>query len=236
VLAVLVWAIFGTVVTTVTGNGIVTNDKGGMKVIAAQQAGMVEAVLKQPGEAVRAGDPVLRLLTDGQPSEVASLVDGVIVEMRTTEGEFIPQGATVSTVTSHSADFTVIAFLPAADGKRVVPGMEVEIVPSTVSEEEYGSMSGVVTSVSERPVSGMEVETLLQDEELAVLLTHAEPPILVYVNLFEDATVPSGFRWHAGTGPSFAVTSGTLATIDVIVAEQAPITLILPNLKAILGR
>lgn len=236
VIAALVWAIFGTVSTTVSGPGYLTNDLEGVSLISAEQPGVVEEVLLRPGDGVKKGDALLRLVQDGKETEVTSLVEGTIIEMRAAEGQFIPAGTAVSTVTSGGDDYFVLALLPPAAGKRIVEGMQVNVVPSTVSQEEYGSMPGTVVGVSERPVSLAEVQTFLQDEQLTEILTGGSPRIVVEISLQEDDSTTSGFKWNTGSGPPFAITPGTLSSAEVIIAEQAPITLVLPYLETLLGR
>lgn len=171
----------------------------------------------------------MRLSQDDQKIDLFSYVDGEIKELRATYGEYVPPGKTVGIVSGTQDDFVILAYLSAADGKRVTEGMEVAVVPSTVNQEEYGSMPGTVLSVSEQPVSKAESLTLLQDEQLVELLTDGQPPILIVVDVYEDESLPSGFRWNTGSGPPFSVTHGTLASVAVTIKEQRPVSLILPN-------
>lgn len=235
VISAVIWGLLGTAPTAVSGPGILTNDKDGVKVIAASQSGIVQEILLRAGDEVQAGDVVLRLNQDGTVHDLVSFVNGRIIELRVAEGEFVPSGKTVGTANSQGDDFVVLAFLNASDGKRVSEGMEVSVVPVTVNQEEYGSMPGTVLSVSERPVSSYEPQALLQDEQLVDLLTHGQPPILIVIDVEESDDAPSGFRWHTGSGPPFPVTSGTLASVAVTVREERPISLILPNLGRKLG-
>ena len=187
-------------------------------------------MLLQPGDPVKAGDPVLRLVDGDQSYEVTSLVAGHILEMRVVAGQYVPVGQTISTVSSGAEDHVVVAFLPADRGKRVVPGMHAAIVPTTVKAEEYGSMSGRVLSVSEESISSAELSALLQNDQRASFLTSEGPPIEVVIDVDEDSSTPSGFRWDIGDGPPFAITAGTLAKVQVTLKEQAPISLLLPSL------
>jgi HlyD family secretion protein len=228
VLAGLVWSIFGNVVTSVSGHGIFSNDLTGVKVVAAPQAGIVKDVLLQPGNPVEAGDTILRLIDGDQSFEVTSLVDGHILEMLAVEGQYVPMGQTVSTVSKDAQDHVVVAFLPADQGKRVEPGMNAAIIPSTAKVEEYGTMSGRVLSVSERSVSSAELTVYLQNDQLVSFFSSEGQPIEVVIDVFEDSSTPSGFRWDIGTGPPFAITLGTLAEVQVTLKEQTPISMLFP--------
>jgi HlyD family secretion protein len=55
------------------------------------------------------------------------------------------------------------------------------------------------------------------------------------IALEPDAGSLSGYRWSSSRGSTVRVASGTLATTDVRVLEQAPITLVLPLLREISG-
>jgi HlyD family secretion protein len=48
------------------------------------------------------------------------------------------------------------------------------------------------------------------------------------IDVFEDSSTPSGFRWDTGTGPPFAITLGTLAEVQVTLKEQTPISMLFP--------
>ena len=53
--------------------------------------------------------------------------------------------------------------------------------------------------------------------------------------LERNPAAPSGFRWSSSTGPSVKISSGTLATGDVVVREEAPINLLIPKVREKLG-
>jgi HlyD family secretion protein len=50
-----------------------------------------------------------------------------------------------------------------------------------------------------------------------------------------DKQTPSGFAWWGGQGPPYSVTRGTRVAVDVIVERQAPITLVIPAMRHLLG-
>lgn len=93
-------------------------------------------------------------------------------------------------------------------------------------------MPGIVRSVSESPVSQAAVQTLLQDNDLAAMLTGGRSLLLLTIDVFEDPNTPSGFRWNIGSGPPFALSNNTVAAVAVTVAEQRPLALVLPRLFA----
>ncbi|MGU3495479.1 NHLP bacteriocin system secretion protein [Xanthobacteraceae bacterium A53D] len=166
---------------------------------------------------------------------IVAPVDGIVEEVLANESELIKAGATLARIGTDLSGFEVLGFLDPYSGKRVTPGMEVEIVPATVARSEYGTMSGRVAYVSQRPVSVEEVTRLVGNDTIARFLTTGTPPIFVRIGVDTDGRTPSGFRWRNGSGPPFSVTPGTLARVAVNVESQAPITLILPYIRHVLG-
>jgi HlyD family secretion protein len=76
----------------------------------------------------------------------------------------------------------------------------------------------------------MELSALLQNDQLASFFSSEGPPIQVVIDVDEDSSRPSGFRWDVGDGPPFAITAGTLAKVRITLKEQAPISVLLPSL------
>lgn len=91
-----------------------------------------------------------RALTSG--AEVRSAYTGRIVELSTEQGEIVERGESLFTLdlTGRTvAGLEALLYVPAKDGKRIEPGMVVQIAPATVRPEEYGYLLGKVTYVSE---------------------------------------------------------------------------------------
>jgi HlyD family secretion protein len=113
--------------------------------------------------------------------------------------------------------------------------MEVAIVPDIIKKEEYGSMKGRVTAVSDEDVSLEHVDQIVHNDQLTKNLFGGEPALLAYVELVPTKDNPSGFEWWSGTGPPYKITAGSVATVDIIVERVRPITLIIPALRKLLS-
>jgi len=172
-----------------------------------------------------------------QTTRVASSHAGRVVELKVGPGNLVAPGQALLTLESGgggAAHMEVVAYIPAADGKKVVPGMEAQIVPSTVRREEHGFMIGRAASVSDYAATAESMQAVLQNRQLAQELAAGSTPIEVRATL-QPAATPSGFRWSSESGPPFAVRSGTLGTAEIVVHRQAPVTLVIPLLKKTLG-
>lgn len=168
-------------------------------------------------------------------SQILAHRDGIISEIFINDGQLVPAGTKVAIVSTKQAGYQVLAFFKPPDGKRLAAGMEADVIPSTVKREEYGTMKGLVGSASIRPMSLAQATELLGNETLARYLTGDDPPIMGRITVSTEPGAPDRFVWRNGTGPPFSVTNGTVADVSVTVQRQAPVALVLPYLKTLVG-
>ncbi|MFZ0548339.1 MAG: HlyD family efflux transporter periplasmic adaptor subunit, partial [Candidatus Promineifilaceae bacterium] len=182
-------------------------------------------------------DKVARLKTQYDLSRYASApVDGTVQEIFASIGQVVQPGDLLMTIAGDGEGFEVMAFLRAEYARRVEKGMPVHVAPSTVRQAEYGTMRGEVAFVSDLPTSAQAVDALLRNPELADAFTRGGAPYMSRIKLIEQPGNPSGFAWWSGPGPPFAVASGTLAKVDIVIGEHAPVTFVVPALADLLGR
>jgi HlyD family secretion protein len=171
----------------------------------------------------------------GEASRVVSSHNGRVLELLVDQGDVVSPGTAILNLEVVSEDLVAVLFVPATAGKRVQPGMTVRIAPSTVKREEFGSILGRVLWAAEYPSTSRGMVRLLGNEALAQKLMEQGPPIQVNVALQRDPSTPSGFRWSSSKGPNLKISSGTLATGDIVVREEAPINLVIPRVREKLG-
>ncbi len=167
--------------------------------------------------------------------EIRSPFAGRVLEVLADRGDVVAPGKPVLSVEVLSEDLVAVLFIPASAGKKVQRGMAVRVSPSTVKREELGAMVGRVSWVAEFPSTARGMTRFLGNETLVNKLMEQGPPIQVNVSLTRDARTPTGYRWTSSLGPSLRISSGTLATGDVVVQEDRPIALVIPTLRAKLG-
>lgn len=166
---------------------------------------------------------------------VRAQVTGIVEEIRVSIGEMVRPDDVMITVATGGKGFEVLAFLRPEDGRRVEKDMDVHVIPTTVKKAEFGTMRGKVVFVSEAPVSSAQINALLRDPELSKSFTKNWVPYMSRIELFATSKNPSGFEWWSGEGPPYPVTIGTLANIEIVVREQAPVTLVVPAVREALG-
>jgi HlyD family secretion protein len=173
-------------------------------------------------------------------SNVISPYQGRVLEIKANEGEILSAGSPVFNMErsgNNIKELEVVIFISALDGKKVKPGMDVLIAPSTVKREEFGYMVGRVTSVSEFPATHKGMMHILQNEELGRQLSSGSAAIQISADLIPMSleVSSSGYKWTSGTGPPVKVQSGTIGDASITVRTQRPITLVIPILKEFLG-
>ncbi len=170
-------------------------------------------------------------------SQVRSVFSGYVYEVRVSEGQVLSAGQVLMTLEldnddMEGLDLAAAVFFPARGmGKAIQPKMAAQITPTTVKQEEYGSISGEVLWVADYPSSRAGMQRLLKNEELATELGKSGTQLLVAVKMEPDPGTYSGFKWTSSAGPKIKITSGTLIGASVVLREQRPISLVIPLFK-----
>ena len=125
----------------------------------------------------------------------------------------------------------VICYVPINSGKKIVPGMEAVVCPTTVSQQEYGNMMGKVVAVDPYVTSYEDIVSTLGSESLAQMFSQNGPVVAVTCELRTDATTASGFWWSNSNGAEVVLAEGTIITADIILEEKSPISMLLPFLN-----
>ena len=209
----------------------------GLELQRLESAQRLDQELEILGRAIRDHELATREL-EARLAENVQIVSphaGRVLELLVDRGAVVDPGAPVLSLEVLSEELVAYLFVPASDGKRVQPGMEARISPSTVKREEFGSMLGKVTKAAAFPATRRSMLLLLGNETVVTKLMEAGPLIQVDVSLEHDPSTPTGYRWSSSRGPSLEISSGTLAGGSIIVQEDRPISLVIPTLREKLG-
>lgn len=176
---------------------------------------------------------------------VISPYTGVVVEQKADMGEMVEPGKTLLSILPGEearsggkirVGLLATLFLPAAEGKRVSPGMEAHVVPSTVKREEFGFIFGKVQAVAAIPASPEGMLRVLKNKQLVSTLSADGAPIQARAVLEMDPATYSGFRWSSPEGPEQQITAGSMCTVEVVVSRQPLISLVMPALKRLVQK
>ncbi|HEX6041344.1 NHLP bacteriocin system secretion protein [Longimicrobium sp.] len=167
-------------------------------------------------------------------SEVTSPYTGRVLELIVEQGSMVNRGQPILTVdlTGRAVKgLEAILYIPSVHGKKIRPGMEVQIAPSTVKKEEFGYLLGRVTYVSDFPVTPQGMQRVLKNEQLVTALSGDDAPYEIHADLVPESRNVSGLRWTSSSGPPILIKSGTMATAGVVVERRRPVEMVIPQLR-----
>ena len=86
--------------------------------------------------------------------EIRSEYSGRVVELTSTVGQVVDVGTRIATVAldDQGHGLVSISYLPVGDGKKITPGMTIQVTPDNVERQQFGGVTGVVEAVSDLPV------------------------------------------------------------------------------------
>ena len=165
---------------------------------------------------------------------IRSKSGGKVMQLMVSAGTAVAFGTPVLSVATDESTQAMknLCYFSVKDGKKIKPGMTIQVTPSTVKRERYGSIVGKVVSVSSFPVSQEAAMNIVGSKELAFALTGQGAMIEVETEL-QRASSPdseSGYEWTS-RNPPVAVSQGTTTVNRVRVDDRAPITYVLPLLR-----
>jgi HlyD family secretion protein len=169
-----------------------------------------------------------------QSSQITSETRGRILELTAKPGQVLNPGDRLGVVQVEGGtpQLVTVAYFSIKDGKRIQPGMAVQITPDSVPRERFGGLVGTVKSVSDQPVSHQAMASTVGNREVAESLIVPGGQIAVVAAMQRDPTTVSGYQWSSSRGPALEISPGTTATVRTTIEQQAPITFVLPIFKS----
>jgi HlyD family secretion protein len=169
---------------------------------------------------------------------VVSDHDGRIIEVNAVPGTFLAPGDRLGAmeVSDPSSTLKSVTYFRVRDGKRLRAGMPIQVTPDTVERERFGSIRGVVRTVSRFPVSVEEAASVVGNRFVAEMLIEGGYLIEVASDLQRSTAQPERYDWTSSRGPEeVQVSAGTTTTARVAVERERPIAFVLPLLKSAAG-
>lgn len=228
--AASVWAVTGSVASTVSAPAILTHGQGSY-LLQSPVAGQVTAVLARQGERLPANAPVLKVRDGKGETVVRTVAAGRVTTLAATIGQVIQTGTDVAAVekVAHASDpLYATVYVPAENAAAIPAHASVDLTVSSVPAQRYGVLRGEVKSVDRTAQSAQSVAAFLGDSQLGEQFTRKGRPVAVLVELATSSSTRSGYRWSTSDGPPFRLDSMTLATGSVRLADQHPVDWLLP--------
>ena len=201
------------------------------------QSNRSESSLKESEFRINALQRNIALMEDRMTydSRVVCKTAGKVIEVKVSAGSVVGRGTPVISVESQGRLLKAFLYVPASEGKKVKPGMEIDIVTTAVKKEEYGSVLGLISYVSDYPSTYQGMLQVLENENLTQTLSINGAPYAVEAELIPDSKTISGYKWSSGKGPSITLQAGTMCVAEIIVEHKRPVTYVIPFIKNKLG-
>ncbi|WP_369230028.1 HlyD family efflux transporter periplasmic adaptor subunit [Streptomyces sp. R21] len=228
--AASVWAVTGTVASTVGAPAILTHGEGSY-ILQSPVAGQVIAVLAKEGERLAANAPVLKVRTQQGETVVRTVAAGRITALAATIGAIISTGANVAAVekVAHAGDpLYATVYVPAENASSIPANAAVDLTVQSVPTQQYGVLRGHVKSVDRSVQSQQQIAAFLGDSQLGEQFTKKGRPVAVLVRLDRGSGTKSGYKWSSADGPPYALASMMSATASIRLADQRPVDWLLP--------
>ena len=159
--------------------------------------------------------------------DIYSDYNGIIDEVMVDVGTMITAGTPICSVriTQNRDDLTGFLYIPLDKGKRVEPGMTIQLAPNGTDVSQSGSLIGVVRSVSQYPITIQGLQQHLGNVQLAqwILQTQNSSLMEVTFDLVKDSESESGYLWTSQVGEHKPITAGSFCTGSIIIERKPPI-------------
>ena len=159
--------------------------------------------------------------------DIYSDYDGIIDEVMVDVGSMITAGTPICSVrmTQNREDLTGLLYIPLDKGKRIQPGMTIQLSPNGADVSQTGSLIGVVRSVSQYPMTIQGIQQHLGNAQLAQWILQAQNSSVMEVvfDLVKDPDDKSGYLWTSHVGEHKPITAGSFCTGSIIIDRKPPI-------------
>ncbi len=130
---------------------------------------------------------------------------------------------------AHATDpLYATVYVPAENAASIPADADVDLTVSSVPTQTYGVLRGQVKAVDRSAQSAQQISAFLGDSQLGEQFTKKGRPVAVLVKLDTSRKTKSGYRWSSADGPPFALTSMTMASASIRLADQRPLDWLLP--------
>lgn len=237
---VIAWAFLGSIPDITECRGIFLNAEG-VHTVTSTVTGEVVDIRVEEGDLTEEGTTVawIRPINADYTEAVLAPGPGVVAQVVTHVGATVTVGESLMNLVAKNEDQQLILYIPVDLGKKVRPGMDVRVSPSTVNEQEYGRIIGHVTRVDKYTSTPAQMEYMLGNKELVKTFeegtSYQLSPIRADVTLERDPQTISGYRWTSRLGPPFEITVNTVCTAEIVTGQTTPIDLVIPSLEDRLG-
>ncbi len=159
--------------------------------------------------------------------QIYSPYNGIVTELLVDPGTVVQSGEELATIRINEErnDLIGVMYVSVEKGKRLEPGMSVQLSPNGADTSQSGSLLGVVRSVSEYPVDQKSMARNLGNSQLSqtILQQLQNSAVEVRFDLIKNENDPSGYLWTSKVGKHNQITPGTYVNGFVVIDRKPPI-------------
>ncbi len=230
IIAFIIWAITGTLPTTMTVNGIIVNGYDSMTIRSANAGELTESVLTA-GKTISRGEYIGKLKEQNDEEfDIKSTQNGIVTTVCAEPGDMVDKYDIIAKISPDANNGNVVmVFLPIDAGKNIQAGMSAIVAPVSVDTQKYGHMEAEVVGVDDYVISKDEVAAIVgNNSSLTEYISPDMPLTAIALSLKADETTVSGYYWTAEKGKQLDINDGMLMDVRLIIDESAPISKLLP--------
>ncbi len=188
---------------------------------------------------------------------VESPVAGLVIELKATQDEYVGPQTPLISIVNHSPppgsiiskdglgygelmkqnqqeDIEFLAYVDVFNGKKIKPGMKVNVEVGYLDRNSYGFVKGSVQSISDFPLSSAGIYAKLANKNLVNLFLQKGPAYEVSVKLLKKTDSKNGFDWTSEKGLNVKnIDVGSIGTAEFLLEEKRPISLAIPWIKSL---
>ncbi len=168
-------------------------------------------------------------------SRLESPYRGRVIELSAQVGTSVTEQDVVIRLEQVDESLVALLYAPPREGKKVEVGHTVQISPSTIKKEEFGSIKGLVDEKRNQPSTPEAMTSELGNSALVEVFSKSGPPLRIAATLTPNPDTESGYEWTSGNGPPRQIFSGTQIDASIIVGEKRPIDYVIPIFKNLVG-
>ena len=159
--------------------------------------------------------------------QIYSPYNGIVTELLVDPGTVVQAGEELATIRLNEErnDLIGVMYVSVEKGKRLEPGMSIQLAPNGADTSQSGSLLGVVRSVSEYPVDQKSMARNLGNSQLSqtILQQLQNSAVEVRFDLIKNEKDPSGYLWTSMVGTHNEITPGTYVSGSVVIDRKPPI-------------
>lgn len=179
---------------------------------------------------IKAEDEVRVIEATLQQNLIRSEFDGKILEVLAFPGEVMIEGMPIYHVELMTSDNALLfyGFFPNELGKHIHKGCIMRMIPSTVNQNEYGSILSVVKDVSEYAISEKAILNHIHNSDVARFLSNEQAVTQVIAEPIHNPNDPNQWTWTSKKGPRIQFSPGAVGSVNVTIERIHPIYYLIP--------